>query len=112
MMSPCATPRLLRAAVMRHHLLVAKRKRDSGFIRDSERVTFAAPLGSRQLYQRIAGLEGVPLDAWIRQTLYVEAQRALEEHGLDTTGLPDAHFRRPPRLQPRLPLDDEDGGSS
>lgn len=112
MMSPSATLRLLGAVAMRHHLLVAKQKRGSDFIRDSERVTFAAPLGNRELYQRIAGLEGVPLDAWIRQTLYVEAQRALEEHGLDTTDMPEAHFRRPPRLQPRLPLDDEDGGSS
>ena len=78
--------------------------------KDAERVRFVAPPGTSALYARVAALEGVPVDVWIRATLHREAARALEAHGHDAGSMPPAHLRRPPRLQPRPGADEEDGG--
>ena len=78
---------------------------------DAERICFVSPAGTSSLYDEVAALEGLPADAWIRATLHREAARALERHGRDTASMPPAHLRRPPRLQPRMKLDDDgDGG--
>lgn len=96
---------LLSPRFLGHHLLVGRRK-----TKDAERVDFITPLGNRALYKEVAALEGLPVDSWIRETLYQQAVRTYEANALDPDTIPPAHFRRPPRLQPRLPVPDEEGG--
>ena len=71
-------------------------------------VRFLAPVGSPELYARVAALERIPVDAWIRIALHKEAVRALDAHGQPTADLPPPHASRPPRLQPRWVPEDED----
>ena len=75
---------------------------------DRDRVIFIAPPGTVKMYNRAAELLGVRRDTWIRSTLYTEARLVLEEHGVDTDGLPPPHLPRPPRLQPRMTIDDDE----
>jgi len=88
------------APVLGHHRYMPKK------VLDAERVRFLAPAGSSDLYAEVAELEELPVDAWIRIVLHKEAVRVLDAHGR-TTDVPP-HVRRPPRLQPRLFIDDED----
>lgn len=92
---------LLSPRFLGHHLLMPRHK-----AKDAERVSFIAPLGNRALYKEIAALEGLPVDSWIRETLYQQAVRTFEAHDRSIDDIPPAHFRRPPRLQPRLLPDD------
>ncbi|HJL14445.1 MAG TPA: hypothetical protein RMH99_02245 [Sandaracinaceae bacterium LLY-WYZ-13_1] len=62
---------------------------------------YSAPVGTRALYRQVAALEGLQHEVWVRDALHRAARAVLEEHGLDTGEMPDAHFPRPPRIQPR-----------
>jgi len=100
-----ATPRLMGGLLVGHDPRMPYPKTE-----DAERVQFIATPGSKELYAEVAELEGLHLYGWIRATLHREATRVLEAHGRDTSAMPAVHLERPPRLQPRLlvPEDDED----
>lgn len=69
-------------------------------------IRYPAPVGTRALYRQVAKLEGLQHEVWIRDALWRAAKAALEKHGLDVDDMPDAHFPKPPRLQPRYDLSD------
>ncbi|HHH27097.1 MAG TPA: hypothetical protein ENK57_01940 [Polyangiaceae bacterium] len=78
--------------------------------KDAQRVSFVAAAGSAIMYRQAAELAGMRTDAWIRAQLHVACMRVFEAHGIDTSGMPPAHIKRPPRLQPRVKIEfDEDG---
>jgi len=62
---------------------------------------YPAPPGTRTFYRRAAKLEGFQHEVWIRETLWQAAKAVFEKHGVDTSDLPERHFPRPPRIQPR-----------
>jgi|GEM_PF-3926668 len=100
-----ASRSLLPAPGMRHHLHMGKERRKT---KDAERVRFIAPIGSSALYAEIAALESIPVDTWIRAALHREAARTLKAHGRSTDKMPVPHLKRPPRLQPRMPVNGEE----
>ena len=57
-----------------------------------------APNGTRDLYRKVAELEGLELRAWMREALHREALRVLEAHGVEME-VPDAHPKPPPPIQ-------------
>lgn len=69
-------------------------------------IRYPAPVGTLALYRQVAKLEGLQREVWIRDALWRAAMASLEKHGLDTSEMPDAHFPKPPRLQPRYDLSD------
>ena len=101
--SAAAASPLLSGLLVGHHLPMPFPK-----TKDAERVCFIATPGSGELYAEIAEIEGIHLNAWIRATLHREATRVLEAGGRDTSTMPPVHLERPPRLQPRRLIPDEE----
>jgi hypothetical protein len=75
--------------------------------KDAERIRFVAPPGSATLYAEVAALEQIPVDAWMSGALHAAAAHVLEAHGRGTAKMPAPHLKRPPRLQPRMKIDDD-----
>ena len=81
--------------------------------RPRELIRLTVPRGTREAYQEVARLAGMPLQTWYREALRKVAREVLEEHGVKRR-LPAVHLPKPKRLQPRIKIppraDDEPEG--